>query len=312
MSAINTTSPRPNSGIWSAWNDFWFEPINPAKLHFIRLLTGLLLSCWLLSFAFTYHQAIGRGGWLDATAYEALGRLPAEANIPVSWGHRLIPASPALLGVVYLAALINGILFTLGRGTRLTAPLAWLTVIAFTWNPVLYDGANSLLAILLLYLAIGYMGIHFGFNLGSRSAPLSRRGESSQASVFANLALRLIQVHFAIIIFMSLLHKLQDAEWWAGDALWYSIYTPFETNIADLLRQSGQRGGLLTMLSLATYLTLAWQLTYPIQPASKLGRWVMLGGSAIGWIWCDLVAKQPLFGPAILIASLAACRWDED
>ncbi len=312
MSTTDNSGPRLDGGIWTAWNHFWFEPINPAKLHFIRLLTGLLLLCWLLSFAFTYHQAIGREGWLDSTAYEALGRMPAEANIPFSWGQRLIPASPALLGVVYLAALINGILFTLGRATRLTAPFAWLTVIAFTWNPLLYDGANSVLAILLLYLAVGYIGMHFGLNLGSPSAPFSRRGEPAQPSVFANLALRLIQVHFAIIIFMSLLHKLQDAEWWAGDALWYSIYTPFETNVGDLLRQSGQRGGLLTMLSLATYLTLAWQLTYPIQPATRLGRWVMIGGSAIGWIWCDLVAKQPLFGPAILIASLAACRRDEE
>jgi hypothetical protein len=271
----------------------------------------LLLLAWLWSFAFNYQEAVGREGWLDSIGYDAARRLPADANVPESWARSLVPSSPALLGTLYLAAIVNALLFTLGLATRVTAPLAWLTVITFTSNPILYDGGNALLAILLLYLAVGYVGMHLGFSLGSPSAPWWRRHEPTPPSVSANLALRLIQVHFAIILFMSVLHKFQDAEWWAGDALWYSIFTPFETNISDLLRQSGQRGSWLTLISLATYVTLAWQLTYPIQPCTRIGRWVMLVGAIVGWIWCDLIAKQPIFGPAILIASLAACRPDE-
>jgi hypothetical protein len=297
-------------GIWEAWNHFWFEPIEPAPFHRVRFLTGLLLSAWLLSFAFSYQDAVGRDGWLDRTAEESLSRLPGSEQIPRSWARVFVPSSPALLGTLYLVLIINAVLLTLGWATRISAPLAWLSVLIFTSNPLLYDGATALLAVLTFYVALGCMGMHFRlFDLGAPSAPISRRNEPAPPSVFANLALRWIQVHFAIIVFMSLLHKLQDAEWWAGDALWYAIYTPFETNVSDLLRQSGRRDGWLTLLSLATYATLAWQLTFPIQPLSRLGRWIMLGGGVIGWIWCDLVAKQPIFGPTLMIAIIASCRW---
>lgn len=306
---MNRTPEESESrtGLWNSWSSFWFEPIEIGYLHATRFLTGLLLLGWLLSFAFSYQDAVGREGWLDSTAYDVLTRLPAEANVALSWGRSLVPTSPAMMGVLYLVALVNAALLALGIATFITAPVGWLSVVIFTSNPVLYDGAHSLLLVLLLYLSVGYVVLDVGSILAGQPGFLKARlGRDSTPSVCGRLTLRLIQVHFAIIVLASVLHKFQDAEWWAGDALWYSIYTPFETNVSDLLRQSGKRDGWLTLLSLMTYATLAWQLTYPIQPCSPLGRRILMAGALVGWIWCAFVAKEPIFGPALLIGSLAA------
>lgn len=322
---MNLTSNVPSdlptyatNGIFAGWNRFWFRPVSPLGLHVIRLLTGLLVVGWLLGYATTYHELLGTDGWFDAEAYQAATRLPEDANVPTNWGHSLIPSSPMLLGIMYLGSLIVAVLFTLGIATRITAPLVWLVVVAFTSNPVLYYGGDAFLIVLTLYLAIGYIFLDLVKNdgavsliLGSSSAPAWRWKSASAdlaapTSVLANLILKLIQVHVAVIVFMSVLHKFQDPEWWAGDALWYHVYQPFATDVKSLLGQQGRMNGTLIFLSIATYATLIWQLTYPIQPITRQGRWIMLAGSLIGWAWCALIAGQPIYGPGILIGSLAA------
>ena len=315
LNAVPTYATR---GLFAGWNRFWFLPVSPLGLHVVRMLTGLLVLSWLLGYSSTYHELLGTDGWFDELAYEAAEKLPDEANIPTNWGHALIPSSPMLLGIMYLASLIIAALFTLGVATRITAPLVWLTVVAFTSNPVLYYGGDAFLIVLTLYLAIGYVLLDLfpskgigSLILGSATAPVwklstARQELSAPTSVVANLTLRLIQIHVALIIFMSVLHKFQDPEWWAGDALWYTVYQPFDTDVAALLTRQGQMTGTLIFLSVAAYVTMAWQLTYPLQPITRTGRWVMLIGAAIGWGWCTFISGQPLYGPGIFIGSLAA------
>lgn len=296
-------------GIWSAWNDIWFRPIDPIGLHGVRALTGLILFLWLLSFADSYHELLGKEGWFDNEAYRSALRLPIEANVPKSWGRQLIPSSPVGLGILYTVALASAAALTAGLATRITAPACWLLFVAFTSNPVIYYSGDALLQILLMYLAAGYLviGNPLRSPLGPADAPLWRwRGERRFSSA-ARCTLRLIQVHFAFIVFLSALHKFQQPEWWAGDALWYPLYPPFDVEASSMLQRVGQEDGTLWMISIGAYLTMLWQLTYPIQPATRYGRVIMLAGAVIGWIWCTFVAGQPVFGPTILIASLAAC-----
>ena len=56
--------------------------------------------------------------------------------------------------------------------------------------------------------------------------------------------LDLFQIHVALIVFyFPFFHKFQDPEWWAGDALWYSLYQPFDTDVKELMGRKGQRSG---------------------------------------------------------------------
>lgn len=298
--------------VFRSWDRFWFQPVAAAQLHLVRALAGITLLAWLLSYAFTYQDYFGANGWFDAEAYGTASKLPSEANVPIKWSHSLIPSSPALLGTLYAGSLLVAALYTLGIALRLVAPLAWLVVMIFTSNPVLYYGGDALLIILTMYLAIGYLFLGWdranlaGSALGAANTALWKFRSAVAPSVVANLTLRLIQVHFAIVILMSALHKLQIPEWWAGDAIWYPLYPPFESKISDLLARSGQMDGTLWFISLGTYATIAWQLTYPFQPATSFGRWVMLTGALIGWVWCTWVAGWPLYGPTIFVASVAA------
>jgi hypothetical protein len=45
-------------------------------------------------------------------------------------------------------------------------------------------------------------------------------------TVAANLALRLLQIHFCIVYAVSGLSKLQGWSWWSGDAVWGTIANP--------------------------------------------------------------------------------------
>src|SRR5439155_26955419 len=98
-----------------------------------------------------------------------------------------------------------------------------------------YD-ADALLVCLAFYLMLGHLFA------GQRRADLSplarlfgelpawlrrRKEEDPQPSLAANLALRLLQVHFALIVVTAGLHKLQFGDWWGGVAYWYAVYPPF-------------------------------------------------------------------------------------
>jgi hypothetical protein len=126
----------------------------------------------------------------------------------------------------------------------------------------------------------------------------------------ANLALRLLQVHLAIAIFASGLHKLQFGDWWAGIALWYPLHPPMEVTPSSIGSSAAIRSS-LTILSLAAYLILAWQLAFPAFAWRSRWRPVLLGGALIGWLGCALLYQAPIFGPALCIGCLSYISADE-
>jgi len=76
------------------WSRFWFTPVPPMMLHRLRLLAGLLLCAWILSFAGQREALFSLDGWFDADAYLEVSRLEAvhrENNLPDS-------VSPAPIG----------------------------------------------------------------------------------------------------------------------------------------------------------------------------------------------------------------------
>src|SRR5262249_59611436 len=121
-------------------------------------------------------------------------------------------------------------LFTLGLFTRVTGVLTWLVVGSFTANPAIASDVDALFLILAFYLMVGYLLLgqwRTGVSLPNRlfgsldTLLLGRRGgESGPApSVGANVAVRLLQVHFAVVIVGSGLPKLQVGGLWFGGAV---------------------------------------------------------------------------------------------
>lgn len=294
--------------LFQAWTSFWFRPIYPMGLHVLRFLTGLLLIFWLITLAGNQTSFFGLAGWVDR---DAAARL--RADFQTGWSVlNLLGSNSAWVSTMYWMAILVFLIFALGFWTRVTSVLTWLMVVSFTAYPVTRLDAEPLLVIVAFYLMVGYVLLgQWNQQVPWRERILASNrnwlfGREEQAtSIAANLAIRLLQVHFAIVVVISGLHKLQSGDWWSGVAFWYPLHPPFETTIESLSAESGHANQQLFFLSLIQYVFLAWELGFPLFAWRRSWRPVLLGGTVIGWIGCLAIYKQPLFGPIYCICALS-------
>jgi hypothetical protein len=313
------TSPAPTTpaaGPVGAWVNFWFAAADPVGLHALRVLGGALFLFWLLPFAGEHQALFGLGGWFDVTAYREASRLPNLPPHEFGWSLTYLCGTNAVaLTALYWLSVASILLFTLGLAPRVTGVLTWVAVVSYTANPALDYDADPLLKMLAFYLMVGYLlaGLRrpgqtwLGLLLGPREAWLFGRGRAERPaeSVGANLALRLLQVHFAIAMVALGLHKLQIREWWTGLAPWFYLNAPYHTNELRARAFAPYRETALVLFGLSTYLTLAWQIAFPAFAWRKgLWRVVLLGGALAAWLACTFLVSLPLFGPLMVIACL--------
>jgi hypothetical protein len=325
MSRFTTTLPDPTTlpdlklrptGLIESWTRFWFNAGDPFALHVVRFLAGLLFLSWLLPLVGYQGDFFGLQGFYDLQAFKDTARearRPGQPiQVPVTWSLLYVTAKfPALLNVIYWSTISVLVLFTLGIATRITAVLTWVLLASFINNPVLMYDADHLLLLLAFYLMVGYLleGLWnrpltlSSVALGSSDGLAWRLfTPSSRRSVGANLALRLIQVHFTIVIVTSALHKFQFGDWWSGLAFWYPLHPPLETTKNALLLEKAFAQDHFIWLSLTQYLMLAWRRAW---------RPVLLVGALLGWIGCLQIYGMPLFGGLLMIVSLAFVEEDE-
>jgi hypothetical protein len=325
------------------WTRFWFTPAAPTGLHAVRLLTGLLMLAWLLPLAGHVDAFFGAGGWFDGQAYRELTRLAGESPRPLAWSVAyLAGGNPALLAAVFWASVAAAALFTAGVAPRVTAVLAWVVAVSFTVSPALEYDADAFLVMFTFYLMLGYLLLgqrepgqpRLRHLLGPADAfLLGRRPDRARPSVAANVALRLIQLHFALILVTSGLHKLQFGDWWGGYALWFVLYPAGEATLREARAHAADRDAYLFVLSLAAYAVLAWQLAFPLfawrhRPAAAAGpegggwlrqasralvstRTALIGGALVGWAGLVWLWRMPLLGPALVVGCLSYLTPDE-
>ncbi len=311
--------PPPAARPVRAWLRFWFTPVDPVGLHVLRLLTGLVCLAWLLSFAGHVDTLFGLDGWFDRQAFAEAAALPDGAPRPLSWSVLYLCGGDArLLTAAYGLALVVLVALTVGLWPRVAAVLAWIVVASFTANPAQEADADPLLLILTFYLAVGYLllgrtgpGRSWAARLLGPRAVWPLGGAATPPSAGANVALRLLQVHIAVLVVTSGLHKLQFGDWWAGVALWYPLHPPFETTLAAAREHTADRESYLLGLSATAYAMLAWQISFPAFAWRPRWRPVLLGGALVGWLGAALVYRLPFFGPAFGLGCLSYLTPDE-
>jgi hypothetical protein len=289
----------------------------------LRVLSGLLFLFWLLPLCSERIGLFSLDGWFDRQAYLEASRMPGGSPVPLGWSV-LYAASTnhAVFDAIWWSGMAVLVLFTLGIATRLTAVLTWVFIVSCLASPAVSFDADFLLGILALYLMVAYL------LLGQWSRPLTLlerllgpRGTSlyaawrstveEPASYAANLAIRLIQVHFVLVILTTGFHKLQFGDWWSGVAYWYALHPALQMDEAKV--QLERRSAQLTLfvLSLAAYLALAWQITFPLFAFRPRWRVVLLGGAAIGWLGAIFIFKQPILGPVLMLVCMSYLRPEE-
>ena len=321
---MTSNRPAPNSEAASGhgWSRFWLAPADPAQLHRIRFLGGLLFVAWMLSFAGNQESLLSLAGWVDATAYVEGTRLEPPPPVPIGWSaFYLAGTNRAAFDLIYWGLIFATGLFTLGLMTRITGILTWVAVVSFLSNPATSYDADFLFGILAFYLMIGYL--FYGFWNGGLSfveriiGPydafvLARRADAVRYSYAANVTLRLIQIHFAIIVVVGGLHKLQFSDWWAGVAFWYPLHSPF-TMTREKLEAAKQAAGLtLGLLSFVQYLFVAWEIAFPVFAWRRgWARALLIGGAVLRWGVFALIMGLPWFGPFYLVCCLSYLHADE-
>jgi hypothetical protein len=333
VTAPPTTADQPaapRGGLVQAWTDFWFSPVNPVGLNTLRVLAGLLFLAWLLPLAGDYQALFSVDGWFDQEAYREAARLEGGTPAPINWSLLYVcGANAGLVSAFYWGSIAILVLFTLGLWTRVTSVLTWLIVVSFLANPAARYEADYLLVIVAFYLMIGYvllgqwsrklslaarlLGTSDTWLLGRWLGPKATAPAApAKESYAANLAVRLFQVHFALVVVTAGLHKLQHGDWWAGVAFWYPLHPPFETTADSIRAEAPSAESTLFMLSLAQYLVLAWQLAFPAFAWRRRWRVVLLGGAVVGWLGSIFLYQLPLFGPVFVLGCLSyltAAEW---
>lgn len=200
---------------------------------------------------------------------------------------------PFWMRVVHVSVLLIMFMFAIGFCTRVTSVLTWLALLSYIQRaPTSLFGVDTITNIITLYCMIGPSGAAFSVDrliyrywVTERAL---RRGQPipdlsrPEPSVSANLALRLIQVHFCIIYLVAGLSKLQGGVWWGGTAVWGTMANPefspvgVKIYLETLRFLSRHRWMWETVMMAGSYGTLIFEITFPFLVWSRTLRWTMI------------------------------------
>jgi HTTM domain len=294
--------------VWEAWNQFWFTPTSPSTLSAIRVLAGAMLLYTHLVWSFDLDAFFGPNGWLPQ---EMMQEVHVAANDPDGpgpivgaprhmWSHFNYIQSHKLRWAVHLVALVVFFLLTIGLFSRTMALLAYLFAVSYAnrITPGAYFGLDKINCMLAMYLMLGPCGARYSVDRLWRL----RRGAPSEVppSTWANVAIRLIQLHMCVIYFFSGLGKLQGPTWWFGEAIWYSV--------ANREYQTMDMTWLINhpwLVNLMTHVTVFWELTYCALVWPRLTRPWVLALAVILHGGIVVALGMPTFGLVMLIGNLA-------
>jgi hypothetical protein len=167
---------------------------------------------------------------------------------------------------------------------------------------------EPILSLVVFYLCLGPAGAYFSVNylLESRKrramgSPASRHRINSTS---ATVALRLLQVHIAVIYLMMALAKLRGGEsgpvWWTGEAVWWIIARP-ESRLVDFTWLHSYP----LLVNAWTHAIVAFELAFAILIWNRLARPLLLAIAVPMWLSLALITGLTPFCLMMLIASAA-------
>lgn len=240
---------------WDGWNRFWFTPSDPATLGLIRVCAGLMLFYTHLVWVVNHNAFFGPNAWLSIEG-RASFVAKVGADDPFTWSHLLWISSPAILWLLHITALVVLALLALGLFSRITSILAFLITVSYANRAIgTTFGLDTINVVLAMYLMVGPCGAAYSLDNVLRR----RRGMDSPptASIAANIAIRLLQVHMCVIYFFSGAGKLLGVSWWDGTAMWTALGN-YEYQSIDMTWLAHWP----LALDFLTHFTVVWEITY--------------------------------------------------
>jgi hypothetical protein len=270
-------------------------------------------------------------GWDEFTPLQAqtaeeasyMTRWGANPRQTVAQGHHVWSVwfhvtNPTWMMIVHGAFLVAMFCFAIGLWTRVTSVLTWIGVLSYIHRaPTSLFGMDTMINLLVLYLMIGPSGDAFSVDrlLARYRADRQARREGRSDFVLplpaplvsANLAQRLIQLHFCIIYLAAGLSKLQGASWWNGTAVWGTLanYDSCPVNFpgyaAGLHFLANHRWLWEIVTSLGTAYTLAFEISFPFLVWNRRLRGWFIGGAILLHAGIGLCMGLVLFSLIMLV-----------
>jgi hypothetical protein len=307
------------AAIVDGWDRFWFTAAEPHSLAAIRILGGAMLFYTHLVWALDLEAFLGKHSWVSRDANQLLSGGPGGGGY--AWSYLWYLESPAALWTVHIAAMIVFAALTVGLFTRVSAVLAWIATLAYCHRlqGALF-GLDQVNAMLAMYLMVGPAGAVYSVDAWWRGRRRLRpthqpAGAASahdasvrptivsanvSASVSANVAIRLIQVHLCVVYLFGGISKLKGTSWWDGSAVWFSVAN-YEYQSLDMTWLAHWPW----LIALLSHATVFWETFYPVLVWPRLTRPVMLAMAIAVHGGIALFLGMPTFGLAMIIANLA-------
>jgi uncharacterized membrane protein YphA (DoxX/SURF4 family) len=243
----------------SAWSRFWHEPVRAERLAVTRILLGVALLADQLIQQLPYF----------ATLYGPAGVSPAGLYDHIQlhgWHWTMVFFNTDDLTFLYTAfwlrvAVTVGLI--VGWHTRLMTVLTWFLTLCFlNRNPILRRFADATLMAGLFLLMLSPSGC--AFSIDSRVRRKGVRGGKGPATT-PGWPVRLFQIQLCLIYLTTGLAKLVrgagpfEGTWWEGTSIHYAL------NDVTMSRWSYAQLPLpLWLTALATYLTVWWEVLFPL------------------------------------------------
>ncbi|HEY2759430.1 MAG TPA: hypothetical protein VGI75_01765, partial [Pirellulales bacterium] len=290
------------------WTRFWFTPSDPIVLSLLRALVGLVALWWYLSILPNLQEWFGPNGIFPLSmAMEWRGDSGFAISI-LDYVH-----TGSQLWLVYILGLISILMMVFGLLTRITTIAAFLFVLSFIHRaPMMSRPVDDLLPLLMFYLCLGPAGASFSIDSVIRKWRQPQDPGAAmpampliQWSSAATVAIRLIQIHLALIYGAMLIAQLQGAAWWQGTAVWWLMARP-ESRLVNLTFLSGTGEQALTyMMNLCTYAVLLYELCFAVLIWNPLARPILLVAGVLIWGGLALVGGAISFCVLMFVANLA-------
>lgn len=197
----------------SAWDKFWFKPIDARQYALLRILFGGLSAVYFVELWPYLPTQFSADGWLGTIGQIESFNGGSWSLFFIDFGKHSLPMAYGIAGV----GILSSLLLTVGWRSRLSALITWLVWVSL-WNrnPLILDGDDAVLKLMCFYLLLAPCG-------SAWSVAAYQGGGTRQVPVWP---LRLIQFQIALIYFVSGWVKLHSPEWEDGAVLQYVLIHP--------------------------------------------------------------------------------------
>jgi hypothetical protein len=298
-----------SSRFGAGWTRFWFTPSDAIVLSLLRVLTAGVALWWYLSLLPDLQGWFGPNGMFSLEAAMEARNSSDAGGFAISLLDYV--SSPSQLWVVYFLGVAALGMMLLGLFSRVTTIASLVFVLSFIHRaPILSRPVDDILPMLMFYLCLGPSGANFSLDalMRRRKQAATKSAASSGREIVyssaATVAIRLVQIHLAMIFGAMVIAQLQGAAWWQGTALWWLMARP-DSRLVDLTGLSRMGLAFEYLVNFFTHAIVLYELCFVFLIWNPLARPILLVLGAFVWAGLALVGGSVSFAVIMFVATLA-------